>query len=89
VHPLASTVQLPKSRTYRERATWYDTQNTVGLVLPNWRLILEILSAIGDSRLVQHGKAGYYYPIAKMFARRWKRLARELASIPQQILGFK
>jgi glycosyltransferase involved in cell wall biosynthesis len=87
VHPLASTVRLPRSRTYRERAMWYDTQNTAGLVLPNWRLIREILSAIGDGCLVQHGKAGCYYPIAKMFARRWKRLAHELMSIPSQILA--
>jgi glycosyltransferase involved in cell wall biosynthesis len=86
VHPQASTVKLPQSRTYRERAAWYDAKATAHLVLPNWRLILEILSAIGDGRLVQQGKAGCYYPIAKMFARRWKRLARELIFIPSQML---
>ncbi|MGH7495306.1 MAG: glycosyltransferase family 2 protein [bacterium] len=91
VHPLASTVRLPKLRMYRERAAWYDAGTTARLVLPNWRLLLEIFSAIRDDRLLQRGKVGCYYPIAKMFFRRWKRLARELMFIPTQILehGYK
>ena len=86
VHPMASTVRLPKLRNHRERAAWYDANTTARLVLPNWRLLLEISAAIRDKRLLQRGKIGCYYPIAKMFVRRWKRLARELIAVPSQML---
>ncbi len=89
VHPQASTIKLPKTRTYRERAKWYDANSTMRLVLPNWRLLIETLVATGKSQLVWHAKVRCYYPIFKMFARRWKRLVRELISIPSQVLGFR
>jgi hypothetical protein len=87
VHPLASTVKLPKSRTYRERVKWYDAQSSARVVLPNWRLVVETLSAVNDAKLMRRARAGCYYALARMFARRWKRLARELLSLPTQMLS--
>lgn len=86
IHPLASTIRLPRSRTYRERIEWYDTKNTARIVLPNWRLIIETLLAIRDGQIVRRAKARCFYPIAKMFTLRWKRLLSELVSIPSQVL---
>jgi hypothetical protein len=88
IHPLASTIKLPQSRTYRERVQWYDANCTARIVLPNWRLIIETLAAIRKGQMVRRAKARCYYPIVKMFARRWKRLARELISIPSQVLDY-
>ncbi|HEX9922479.1 MAG TPA: hypothetical protein VGD99_07440, partial [Anaerolineae bacterium] len=85
IHPLASTVKLPQSPTYRERVQWYDAKSTARIVLPNWRLMMESLSAIKTD----HAQARCYCPIVKMFTLRWKRLARELISIPSQILDEK
>jgi glycosyltransferase involved in cell wall biosynthesis len=88
IHPLASTVKLPQLRTYRERMQWYDANSTARIVLPNWRLAIETLTAIRDGQMVKRAKARCYYPIARMFTRRWKRLARELISIPSQLLNY-
>jgi glycosyltransferase involved in cell wall biosynthesis len=86
VHPLASTVKLPKSRTYRERVKWYDAQSSARVILPNWRLILEALSAVKGAQLKRSAQAGCYFALARMFAQRWKRLGRELLSVPTQFL---
>lgn len=88
IHPKASTVMLPKIN-YRERARWYDTTTRPKIVLPNWRLLVEDLSAIRGLKLDKQSKARCYYLIARMFANRWKRLALEMGSLPSQIIVRK
>lgn len=86
IHPKASTVMLPKINSYKERARWYDTTTRPKVVLPNWRLLVEDLSAIRGLALDKQSKARCYYLIARMFANRWKRLALEMGSLPSQII---
>lgn len=85
VHPLASTVKLPRA-SYRERARWYDMSAAPVLVLPNWRLFYEDLVAIKSTRMEAAVKAYCYLMIIKMFTFRWKRLLEEMKSIPAQIM---
>lgn len=89
IHPKASTVMLPKIPSYRERARWYDTTTRPSVILPNWRLLVEDLSAIKGLDLDKQSKARCYYLIARMFANRWKRLALEMGSLPSQIIVRK
>jgi glycosyltransferase involved in cell wall biosynthesis len=86
-HAQASTIKLPKLRQYRESAKWYNINSRARIVLPNWRLSVEYLSALWGSPLRLPAKTQGCYWVAQMSAMRWKNLVLELTSIPRQILG--
>ena len=84
IHEYASTVRLPKS-PYRERARWYSMGTSLPLVLPNWNLFAEDLSAVLKTDRSIKDKLACSSSILRMFGFRWKRMLKEIVSIPRQL----